>query len=82
MLIERHKLSKYIARLIIEMVQYRGRRGRSSEEVCESRGSKGPKVQAVETKPKSRQELNCMGNTGVCGENGEPYEARVSRTVL
>ena len=82
MIIERHKLAKDIARLTIEMVQNRGRRGRSSEEACESRRSKGLKVQATETKPRFRHELNLTGNAGVCGESGEPYEARVSCTVL
>ena len=64
------------------MVQNRGRRSRSSEETCESRWSKGLKVQATETKPALRHELIETGNVGVCGESGEPYEARVSRTVL
>ena len=67
---------------IVEMAQYRGRRGSSSKEACESRGSKGPKVQTTETKPEFRQELNHTGNEGVSGESEEPYEARVSHTVL
>ena len=71
-----------MARLIVEMVQIRGRRGRSSEEACESKWSKGPKVQTTETKPLFRHELRDTGNEGVSGESGEPYEARVSRTVL
>ena len=33
------------------MAQARGRRGRSSRETCESKWSKGPKVQVMETKP-------------------------------
>ena len=82
MLIERHKLAEIVARLTVEMAQNRGRRGRSSEEACESKWSKGPKVQAMETKPAIGQELIGMGNEGVHGESGEPYEARVSRTVL
>ena len=61
---------------------HRGRRGRSSDEACESRRSKGPKVQTTETKPAFKHELTVTGNEGVSGESGEPYEARVSRTVL
>ena len=64
------------------MVQIRGRRSRSSEEACENRQSKGWKVQTTETKPAFRLELIETGNAGVGGESGEPYEARVSRTVL
>ena len=63
-------------------VMGRGRRGRSSKEACESRQSKGPKVQTTETKPAFKHELTVTGNEGVSGESGEPYEARVSRTVL
>ena len=60
----------------------RGRRSRSSEDTCESRRSKGRKVQTAETKPNDGHEPIVTGNAGVSGESGEPYEARVSRTVL
>ena len=78
---KRHKT--YVRRGKVESrdVPSRGRRSRSSEEVCESRWSKGRKGQTAETKPyldMSQEE----GNGRVCSEITEPYEARVSRTVL